>query len=93
MMTIAQQFKEQGRVEGEAIGMERGMTIAQQFKEQGRVEGEAIGIERGLEKGKTEAQKIIAMRILHKGLSLATVSQITDLSMEELQTLEEERVH
>jgi recombination-promoting nuclease RpnB len=97
MMTIAQQFKEQGRVEGEAIGMERGMTIAQQFKEQGRIEGEAfgmeIGIERGIEKGKAEAQKIIAMRILHKGLSLETVSQMTDLSIEELQTLEEEWVH
>jgi recombination-promoting nuclease RpnB len=69
------------------------MTIAQQFKEQGRVEGEAIGIERGIEKGKTEAKKIIAMRILNKGLSLATISQITDLSIEELQTLEEESVH
>lgn len=65
------------------------MTIAQQI--------EAKGIEKGrmegLTKGEIKAKKAIAHKLLQQGLSIETITQITELTTAEIQTLNETSSH
>ncbi|MBO5205427.1 MAG: hypothetical protein J6B47_05700 [Prevotella sp.] len=59
------------------LGREQGLA---EGIEQGRAEGRAEGIEQG------RAQIVLSM--LAKGLDIATVSELTGLSVEEIRTLQ-----
>jgi predicted transposase YdaD len=82
--------KEEGRMEGEKIGIEKGEKIG---IEKGRVEGEKIGIE----KGRVEGEKIGEKKNTHKvtinaiklGMSNEQISLLTGVSVEEIQEIRE----
>ena len=61
--------REKGRQEGETIGIEKGI-------EKGRQEGETIGIEKGV--------RLTACRLLHTGLPIEVIADVTGLSLEEI---------
>ena len=56
--------------------------------ELGREQGLAEGIEQGRAEGKAEGRAQIALSMLAKGLDIATVSELTGLSVEEIRTLQ-----
>lgn len=63
------------------------MTIAKQIEAKGRMEGRVEGRMEGRAEGEIEAKKKIAVKLLKQKLSLETISQITELSLEEIQRL------
>jgi predicted transposase/invertase (TIGR01784 family) len=72
--------KQEGLEQGIAEGLTQG--IAQGMK-QGLAQGLEQGIEKGIEKGKSET----AMRMLEKGLDISFISDITGLSVDEIEAL------
>lgn len=56
--------------------------------ELGREQGLAEGIEQGRAEGKAEGRAQIVLSMLAKGLDIATVSELTGLSVEEIRTLQ-----
>ncbi len=60
----------------------RESVIYQQILEEGEVKGEA--------KGKAETTKKLALNLLGIGMSLEQIAQVTELSIEEIQVLQEE---
>ena len=71
-----------GIEQGKVIGIEEGKVI-------GIEEGKVIGIEEGKNIGITEGKKEIAIKLLEKNMTLEEISEITDLSMEEIKMLKE----
>ena len=67
---------EQGRAEGEAIGLKKGRS-------EGLVEGEAIG----LEKGAAQKQREIAKNLKHAGIPVDVIVENTGLTAEEIENL------
>ena len=55
--------------------------------EQGLEQGRERGLKQGLERGRYEGQLELIRKMLSKGLSLEVVSDVTGLSVEELETL------
>ena len=55
--------------------------------EQGLEQGLERGLKQGLERGRYEGQLELIRKMLSKGLSLEVVSDVTGLSVEELETL------
>ena len=63
--------------------------------DQGRRDGLEEGLEKGLEKGREEGIKVgteentkkLAVKMVEKGISIETISEITELSKEEIQDL------
>ena len=55
--------------------------------DEAREEGLEQGLEQGLERGRLEGQLELVRKMLSKGLSLEVVSDVTGLSVEELETL------
>ena len=74
----------QGIEKGRAKGMERGCA-------NGRLEGFAQGIYegrvRGMKKGIEEGQREIALNMLHKGIEVSLISEMTGLSVIEIKQL------
>ena len=73
--------REQGRVEGRVEGRAEGI-------EQGRAEGIEQGRVEGIEQGRAKERAAIALSMLAKGLDIATVSELTGMSVEEIHTLQ-----
>ena len=55
--------------------------------DEAREEGLEQGLEQGLERGRHEGQLELIRKMLSKGLPLEVVSDVTGLSVEELETL------
>jgi predicted transposase/invertase (TIGR01784 family) len=62
-------------------------SSVEKAKREGREEGHQEGLEEGLEKGRKERDIEIAKVSLSKGLDIETVSNITGLSIEELESI------
>ncbi|MGM9760553.1 MAG: hypothetical protein ACI30I_10670, partial [Parabacteroides sp.] len=84
------------REEGIKIGEERGLKIGEERglkigEEKGRKEGKAEGLAEGRAEGKTEGKiegKIeIATAMKRRGMDLATIAEISGLSLEEVEAL------
>jgi predicted transposase/invertase (TIGR01784 family) len=73
IMTFAQQLKQEGRQEG----LQEGMTFARQLKQEGRQEG------------RQEQGMMIAKKMLAKGLDIAFIKELTNISEKELADLEQ----
>ena len=73
-------LRELGMKEGRKIGLEEGL-------EKGIEQGLEKGIEQGLEKGKKRNSLKIAEKLLARGMQEEEVAAITELSMEEVQSL------
>jgi len=71
IMTLAEQFRQEGRQEC--------MALAEQREIQGR--------EKGKIEGKLEAFKTVALKLFGQGMSFAQVSEITGLSIGEVEQL------
>ena len=72
MKTVADQLRDQGRVEGERRGIEKG-----------RSEGER----RGIDKGRAEERTEVAQRLLAKDFDSAVVREVTGLSASTIEEL------
>ena len=57
-----------------------GMTLAEEFRRKGYQKGQLDGIE----KGKSEALKTTAIKLLEQGLSIDRIADITGLSVSEI---------
>ncbi|MEA5605335.1 hypothetical protein VB732_30020 [Nostoc sp. UHCC 0252] len=53
-------------------------------------EGEAKGKAEGEAKGKAEATRKLTLNLLRIGMSLEQIAQVTELSIEQIQVLQEE---
>ena len=89
MKSVYQGWKEEGIEEGIEKGMEKGM-------ERGREEGIVIGIEKGIEKGREEGREKgreeyksqMAVKMLKKGMKIATICDLTGLSIKDIKKIE-----
>jgi predicted transposase/invertase (TIGR01784 family) len=59
----------------------------EQAKENGKQEGIDIGMVKGKEEGKIEGKIEIAIAMLNKGMDMNSISEITQLSIDEIQKL------
>jgi predicted transposase/invertase (TIGR01784 family) len=66
--------REEGRKEGEQIGIAKG-----------REEGEQIGIAKGREEGVRDVRTHLARKMRQEGIDIETISKITGLAVEEIQ--------
>lgn len=71
-----------GREEGRMQGLE-----------EGRIQGLEEGRVQGLEEARKELKRAMALRLIHFGLNEEQVSEVTNLSSEELQTLTELQIN
>ena len=71
---------EQGRAEGRAEGHAAGLS-------EGRSEGEAIGLKKGRSEGAAQEKRAIAKVMKEKSISNTEISEITGLSVEEVDKL------
>ena len=62
-------------------------TAKEKGLEEGREEGREEGIEKGIEKGKKEAKIKTAKKMLLKNLDIEDISELTELSIEEIKKL------
>lgn len=72
-----------GRKEGEKLGREKGEKI-------GREQGEKIGREQGEKIGRDAKAKEIVQKLLKKKMSLEEISEISGLTIAEIQGIEKE---
>ncbi|WP_016949826.1 hypothetical protein [Anabaena sp. PCC 7108] len=68
----------------------RDSVIYQEILEEGFAEGEAKGITKGKVEGIAEATKKLALNLLRIGMSLEQISEVTELSLEQVQALQKE---
>ena len=84
VMSLASMLRTEGREEGRVEGRETG-------REEGREAGETIGLKKGkiigFEQGREAAKKRMAKEMLNQGAELEFVSKVTDLTIEELESL------
>ena len=71
--------RKEGRKEGEKIGMEKG-----------RKEGKKIGLEKGRKEGREEERREMALGMLEKGMDIATISEISKLTLEQVKALKKQ---
>jgi predicted transposase/invertase (TIGR01784 family) len=64
--------------------------ILEEGEAKGIAKGEAKGIVKGKAEGKAEATKKLALNLLRIGMSLEQISEVTELSLEQVQTLQKE---
>lgn len=83
IMTLAEQFRQEGRQEG----LREGRTLAEQFRQEGLQKGLHEGLQKGLQKGKAEAFNLVATKLLNQGMDEAAITAITGLSLQEIGTL------
>ncbi len=63
------------------------VDLVKEIAEEEYAKGEEKGIEKGIEKGREEARIEVARTMLAKGLDVALVSEVTGLSLEDIQRL------
>ena len=63
------------------------MNIAQRLKNEGKIEGKIEGRVEGKEEGREETLQQIALKSLQLGFSADVISEITGLSISEIQAL------
>ncbi|MCC5663126.1 hypothetical protein LC653_04030 [Nostoc sp. CHAB 5784] len=68
----------------------RESVIYQQILEEGEAKGEAKGKAKGKAEGKAETTRKLALNLLRIGMSLEQIAQVTELSIEQVQVLQEE---
>ena len=78
------EFEEEAKARGWAEGLKEGKAKGY---EEGRIKGETEGRSKGEKEGKKEEKRNIAQRLLNKGFSEKEVSEITELSIEEIKKL------
>ena len=78
MMTFAEKMEERGIQKGMQKGMLEGEARG---KQEGKIEGKKEGIE--------QAKQDAALRMLNEGVELAFISKVTDLSLADLERLQE----
>ena len=80
-----------GRKEGEKLGREKGEKIGREQGEKiGREQGEKIGREQGEKIGRDAKAKEIVQKLLKKKMSLEEISEISGLTIAEIQGIEKE---
>ena len=75
---------EQGREQGRSEGLAEGEAIG---LKKGRSEGDAIGLEKGRSEGAVQEKRAIAKVMKEKSISNTEISEITGLSVEEVDKL------
>ena len=75
---------ERGKI---AAGVDKGRK---EGREEGRKEGEKIGLEKGREEGREEERREMALGMLEKGMDIATISEISKLTLEEVKSLKKQ---
>ena len=83
IMTIAEQFRQEGVQEGMREGYNKCMVLAEQWKQECLKEG----IEKGIEKGKKEAVEAIALRLFSQGLDFEQIASATGLTPEQIESI------
>ena len=68
----------------------RESVIYQEILEEGEAKGIAKGEAKGEAKGIAETTKKLALNLLRIGMSLEQISEVTELSLEQVQTLQKE---
>jgi predicted transposase/invertase (TIGR01784 family) len=68
----------------------RESVIYQEILEEGEAKGIAKGEAKGEAKGIAETTKKLALNLLRIGMSLEQISEVTELSLEQVQALEKE---
>ena len=63
------------------------ISTASRLFNEGREEGREEGIEKGMEKGIGKCKEEVALRMLQQNMELQLISQLTGLSIEQLQKL------
>jgi predicted transposase/invertase (TIGR01784 family) len=95
VMTLAEQFRQEGRQEGLQEGKQEGLKLAEQFKQdalqeglqKGKQEGKAEGKAEGKQEGKAEALKAVAMKLFSQGMTIHQVATVTGLSVWDIEEL------
>ena len=86
--SLEQFYKDKGMEIGLAKGREQGKEEGlQQGREQGLQQGLEQGLEKGLQQGIKQSKIEIAKKSLEKNLPLETISEITGLSIKEIQEI------
>ncbi|WP_342637562.1 Rpn family recombination-promoting nuclease/putative transposase [Orientia tsutsugamushi] len=75
---------ERAKAEGIKLGEAKGIKLGEA---KGKAEGKAEGIKLGEAKGKAEAKKDFAIKLLKSELSVETIAEYTDLSIQEVLNL------
>ena len=68
-------------------------SLARKFEKDGIARGEAKGLTKGIAQGKIEEAKHIAINLLKKGFPIATVAEVTELPISEVETLQKQLTH
>lgn len=97
IMTLAEQFRQEGYQKGKA----EGFTVAEQFRQDGLQEGlqkglqEGLqeGLQKGMQEGKAEAFSTVAMRLLSQGLDIEQIATATGLTPEKIKLLKNNPSH
>ena len=63
------------------------MTVADMLREKGHLAGLQEGMEKGFQRGRLEGMHEVVVRMLIKGLSLSTIAETTDLSLEQIEEI------
>ena len=79
-MDIREYIKEEGRQEGWQKGQQEGWQKGQQ-------EGWQKGQQEGWQKGRAESMEVVALNMLKKGADITFVSEVTGLSIDEINEL------
>lgn len=77
-MTLVEQFKQEGYEKAK-------VTLSEQFNNEGRIEGE--------QKGKLEAYKNIAVKLIGQGMYATQVASVTGLSIMDVEQLKSNLSH
>ncbi len=80
IMTIAEQLREEGKLQGIDIGKLQGIDI-------GKLQGIDIGMEKGMEKGKEAAMVQVAKAMLAQGFKDDAITSCTGLSLAQITSL------
>jgi hypothetical protein len=91
VMDAVQYAARSGEKRGIGIGEKRGISIGEK---RGEKRGISIGEKRGISIGEKRGEKkksiVIALRLAKKGTPMAEISEVTELSLEELKKIFEE---
>ena len=87
-MDIREYIKEEGRQEGWQKGQQEGWQKGQQEGwQKGQQEGWQKGQQEGWQKGRAESMEVVALNMLKKGADITFVSEVTGLSIDEINEL------
>ncbi|MGI9214797.1 MAG: hypothetical protein ACR2HS_03905, partial [Gammaproteobacteria bacterium] len=67
-------------------------SLASKFEEEGMARGMAQGMAKGMAQGINQSKKEIALYMKNKGLDINLISEVTSLSIEEINNLKKEKL-